>query len=300
MKSSSMKQSSLNQAAQPSPLESGSILTQMIQRLPLSDVHFRRICQLIYQRAGIVLADHKREMVYNRLVRRLRLLDINDFGQYLAVLESDPNSAEWQAFVNALTTNLTAFFREAHHFPILAEHARQRPGSYSVWSTAASTGEEPYSIAMTLSDALGNRAGSCQVLASDIDTQVLEKATSGVYRQDELRSLSAQQMQRYFLRGTGPHQGMVRVRPELANMIQFQQLNLLAPEWALPGQFDAIFCRNVMIYFDKETQERILRRFVPLLKPGGLMFAGHSENFSQISREFYLRGQTVYGLTKER
>ena len=284
----------------PSPQEFGSPLTQMIQRLPLSDVHFRRICQLIYQRAGIVLADHKREMVYNRLVRRLRLLGINDFGQYLALLESDPNSAEWQAFVNALTTNLTAFFREAHHFPILAEHVRQRPGSYSVWSTAASTGEEPYSIAMTLSDVLGNRAGSCQVLASDIDTQVLEKATSGIYRQDELRSLSAQQMQRYFLRGTGPHQGMVRVRPELANMIHFQQLNLLAPEWALPGQFDAIFCRNVMIYFDKETQERILRRFVPLLKPGGLMFAGHSENFSQISREFYLRGQTVYGLTKER
>ncbi|EPC8060133.1 protein-glutamate O-methyltransferase CheR [Yersinia enterocolitica] len=284
----------------PSPQEFGSPLTQMIQRLPLSDVHFRRICQLIYQRAGIVLADHKREMVYNRLVRRLRLLGINDFGQYLALLETDPNSAEWQAFVNALTTNLTAFFREAHHFPILAEHARQRPGSYSVWSTAASTGEEPYSIAMTLCDVLGNRSSSCQILASDIDTQVLEKATSGVYRQDELRSLSAQQMQRYFLRGTGPHQGMVRVRPELANMIHFQQLNLLAPEWALPGQFDAIFCRNVMIYFDKETQERILRRFVPLLKPGGLMFAGHSENFSQISREFYLRGQTVYGLTKER
>lgn len=295
-----MKPSSMKPSPQSLPQESGSILTQMIQRLPLSDVHFRRICQLIYQRAGIVLADHKREMVYNRLVRRLRLLDINDFGQYLALLEADPNSAEWQAFVNALTTNLTAFFREAHHFPILAEHARQRSGAYSVWSTAASTGEEPYSIAMTLSDALGNRAGSCQILASDIDTQVLEKATSGVYRQDELRSLSAQQMQRYFLRGTGPHQGMVRVRPELANMIQFQQLNLLAPEWALPGQFDAIFCRNVMIYFDKETQERILRRFVPLLKPGGLMFAGHSENFSQISREFYLRGQTVYGLTKER
>ncbi|WP_286229232.1 protein-glutamate O-methyltransferase CheR [Yersinia pseudotuberculosis] len=290
----------MKSAPQSLPQESGSILTQMIQRLPLSDIHFRRICQLIYQRAGIVLAEHKREMVYNRLVRRLRLLNISDFGQYLALLESDPNSAEWQAFVNALTTNLTAFFREAHHFPLLAEHARQRAGGYSVWSTAASTGEEPYSIAMTLCDVLGNRAGACKILASDIDTQVLEKATSGVYRQDELRSLSTQQMQRYFLRGTGPHQGMVRVRPELTNLVQFQQLNLLAPEWALPGQFDAIFCRNVMIYFDKETQERILRRFVPLLKPGGLMFAGHSENFSQISREFYLRGQTVYGLTKER
>lgn len=281
--------------------EPASILTQMVDRLPLSDVHFRRISQLIYQRAGLVLADHKREMVYNRLVRRLRLLGINDFGQYLALLESDPNSAEWQAFINALTTNLTAFFREAHHFPILAEHARKRPNGYSVWSTAASTGEEPYSLAMTLAEVFGKRANSnCQIVASDIDTQVLEKATAGIYRQEELRSLSPQQLQRFFLRGTGPHSGLVRVRPELASMVHFQQLNLLAPEWPVPAPFDAIFCRNIMIYFDKETQERILRRFVPLLKPGGLLFAGHSENFSQISREFYLRGQTVYGLAKER
>lgn len=280
--------------------ESASILTQMVDRLPLSDAHFRRISQLIYQRAGIVLADHKREMVYNRLVRRLRLLGINDFGQYLALLESDPNSAEWQAFINALTTNLTAFFREAHHFPILAEHARKRPNGYTIWSTAASTGEEPYSLAMTLAEVLGNRVSGCQVWASDIDTQVLEKATAGIYRQEELRSLSPQQLQRFFLRGTGPHSGLVRVRPDLASMVHFQQLNLLAPEWSIPGPFDAIFCRNVMIYFDKETQERILRRFVPMLKPGGLLFAGHSENFSQISREFYLRGQTVYGLAKER
>lgn len=280
--------------------EPTSILAQMVQRLPLSDVHFRRISQLIYQRAGIVLAEHKREMVYNRLVRRLRLLDLQGFGDYLALLESDPNSAEWQAFINALTTNLTAFFREAHHFPILAEHARSRPNGYSVWSTAASTGEEPYSIAMTLNDALGPRATGTLVWASDIDTQVLEKAEAGVYRQEDLRTLTPEQMQRYFLRGTGPHHGLVRVRPELVAQVHFQPLNLLAAEWELPGPFDAIFCRNVMIYFDKATQERILRRFVPLLKPGGLMFAGHSENFSQLSRDFYLRGQTVYGLTKER
>lgn len=128
----------------------------------------------------------------------------------------------------------------------------------------------------------------------------MEKAQAGVYRQEELRTLSQQQLQRFFLRGTGPQEGMVRVRPELTNRVTFSQLNLLANDWALPGTFDAIFCRNVMIYFDKETQEKILRRFVPLLKPGGLLFAGHSENFSQISKEFYLRGQTVYGLTKER
>jgi chemotaxis protein methyltransferase CheR len=272
----------------------------MVQRLPLSDVHFRRISQLIYQRAGIVLAEHKREMVYNRLVRRLRMLDLQGFGDYLALLESDLNSAEWQAFINALTTNLTAFFREAHHFPILAEHARSRPNGYSVWSTAASTGEEPYSIAMTLNEVLGRRATGTLVWASDIDTQVLEKAEAGVYRQEDLRTLTPEQQQRYFLRGTGPHHGLVRVRPELVAQVHFQPLNLLAVEWELPGPFDAIFCRNVMIYFDKATQERILRRFVPLLKPGGLLFAGHSENFSQLSRDFYLRGQTVYGLTKER
>lgn len=283
------------------PPENESLLTQMVQRLPLSDTHFKRISQLIYQRAGIVLADHKREMVYNRLVRRLRTLNIDDFGRYLALLEKDANSAEWQAFINALTTNLTAFFREAHHFPILAQHhAARSSGNYSVWCAAASTGEEPYSIAMTLADAPGGGAGKFQIHASDIDTQVLEKAQAGVYRQDELRTLSQPQLQRFFLRGTGPHQGMVRVRPELTNRVSFSQLNLLGNDWALPGTFDAIFCRNVMIYFDKETQEKILRRFVPLLKPGGLLFAGHSENFSQISKEFYLRGQTVYGLTKER
>jgi len=270
------------------------------QQVPLTDAHFQRICQLIYQRAGIVLASHKREMVYNRLVRRLRTLGIADFGSYLALLEGNNSGEEWEVFINALTTNLTAFFRELHHFPILARHVSERPGPYSVWSTAASTGEEPYSIAMTLLETRPGAASQMQVVASDINTLVLEKARAGVYRHEELRGLSTAQRQRFFLRGTGPHDGLARVRPELNNMVRFQYLNLLAAEWALPGPFDAIFCRNVMIYFDKETQERILRRFVPLLKPGGLMFAGHSENFSQISQEFKLRGQTVYQLTKER
>ncbi|WP_435945421.1 protein-glutamate O-methyltransferase CheR [Dryocola sp. BD586] len=277
-----------------------SLMLQMTQRLPLSDTHFRRICQLIYQRAGIVLADHKRDMVYNRLVRRLRTLGLDDFGRYLGMLESNPNSAEWQAFVNSLTTNLTAFFREGHHFPVLADHARKRNGEYRIWSAAASTGEEPYSIAITLADVLGMAPGRWKVFASDIDTQVLEKAQSGVYRQEELKTLSAQQMQRYFMRGTGPHEGLVRVRSELASHIEFASINLLDKQAPVPGPFDAIFCRNVMIYFDKTTQQDILSRFVPLLKPGGLLFAGHSENFSNLSRDFWLRGQTVYGLSKER
>ncbi|TDN59919.1 protein-glutamate O-methyltransferase CheR [Scandinavium goeteborgense] len=282
------------------PNGQSSLLTQMTQRLALSDAQFRRICQLIYQRAGIVLADHKRDMVYNRLVRRLRQLGLDDFGRYLAMLEANQDNAEWQAFINSLTTNLTAFFREAHHFPTLAEHAKRRQGEYRVWSAAASTGEEPYSIAITLADTLGTAPGRWKVFASDIDTEVLNKAQNGVYRQDELKTLSQQQLQHYFMRGTGPHSGLVRVRQELANYVDFAPVNLLAKSYNVPGPFDAIFCRNVMIYFDKTTQQEILRRFVPLLKPDGLLFAGHSENFSNLVREFSLRGQTVYALNKDK
>lgn len=276
------------------------LLMPMMQRLALTDAQFRRICQLIYQRAGIVLADHKRDMVYNRLIRRLRQLHMDDFGRYLAQLEANPDSAEWQAFINSLTTNLTAFFREAHHFPLLAEHAKRRSGEYRVWSAAASTGEEPYSIAITLADTLGTAPGRWRVFASDIDTDVLNKALNGIYRQDELKTLSAPQLQRHFMRGTGPHSGLVRVRQSLANYVDFAPINLLDSQYNVPGPFDAIFCRNVMIYFDKATQQEILRRFVPLLKPGGILFAGHSENFSNLVREFSLRGQTVYALSKDK
>ncbi|BBV65484.1 MULTISPECIES: protein-glutamate O-methyltransferase CheR [Kluyvera] len=282
------------------PNGQSQLLSQLTQRLTLTDGQFRRICQLIYQRAGIVLADHKRDMVYNRLVRRLRTLNLDDFGHYLSLLEANGDSPEWQAFINSLTTNLTAFFREAHHFPTLAEHAARRQGEYRVWSAAASTGEEPYSIAITLADTLGTAPGRWKVFASDIDTEVLEKAQSGIYRMDELKTLSQQQLQRYFMRGTGPHSGLVRVRSELANYVDFSTLNLLNAHYNIPGPFDAIFCRNVMIYFDKTTQQEILKRFVPLLKPDGLLFAGHSENFSHLAREFSLRGQTVYALSKGR
>lgn len=276
-----------------------SLTTPMTQRLELSDAQFRRISQLIHQRAGIVLADHKRDMVYNRLVRRLRTLGLDDFGHYLSLLEGNTESTEWQAFINSLTTNLTAFFREAHHFPTLAEHAAKRRGEYRVWSAAASTGEEPYSIAMTLAQTLGNAPGRWRVHASDIDTEVLNKAQAGIYRQEELKTLTHQQLQNWFMRGTGPHAGLVKVRPELSNFVDFSSVNLLEKHYNVPGPFDAIFCRNVMIYFDKATQQAILRRFIPLLKPGGLLFAGHSENFSHLVHEFSLRGQTVYALGKE-
>lgn len=267
---------------------------QAERQFEFREADFARVRRMIHERAGISLGEHKREMVYSRLTRRLRALGRQDFAGYLDHLENAPTAQEWEDFVNALTTNLTAFFREAHHFPILAELARTRPGPIAVWCCAASSGEEPYSIAMTLAETLGPRAATATVLATDIDTQVLNRARAGVYADERVARMDPARLKRFFLRGRGANAGQVRVRPELAEMVRFEPLNLLAPSWSISDRFDAIFCRNVMIYFDKPTQAGILKRFVPLLKTGGLLFAGHSENFTYISRDFRLRGQTVY------
>jgi chemotaxis protein methyltransferase CheR len=266
---------------------------------------FERIRALIHRRAGISLSDHKRDMAYSRLARRLRALGIESFRDYLDQLEARNDASEWEAFTNALTTNLTAFFREAHHFPILADFVKRRnsPGSQpvSVWCSAASTGEEPYSIAMTLVEALGERgAREARVLATDLDTQVLAKAEAGVYAFDQVKHLSPERLKRFFFKGTGSHAGLVKVRPELRAMIKFEQLNLTDADYGLRTTFDAIFCRNVMIYFDKPTQGQVLTRFEPLMKPDGLLFAGHSENFTYVTQAFRLRGQTVYELARGR
>lgn len=263
----------------------------------LTDHDFSKIRTLIHQRAGIALSSQKRQMVYSRLARRLRELRLTEFATYLNFLEADPNGDEWQLFTNALTTNLTAFFREAHHFPVLTEHAKKCPQPPTVWCSAASTGEEPYSIAMTLIEALGERAaGSASVMATDIDTQVLAKAQAGIFTLEQVSKLSPARLKRFFLKGAGAQAGKVRIRPEVAAMVKFERLNLLDAKWSLREPFDAIFCRNVMIYFDKPTQGRILQRFAPLMKPHGLLFAGHSENFSFASDILRLKGQTVYEL----
>jgi len=260
---------------------------------------FERIRALIHRRAGISLSEHKRDMAYSRLARRLRALGLDSFRDYLEQLESRNDAAEWEAFTNALTTNLTAFFREAHHFPILAEFVKRRPQPVTVWCSAASTGEEPYSIAMTLIEALGDRAArEAKVHATDLDTQVLAKAAAGVYAWDQVKHLSPERLKRFFLKGTGAHEGLVKVRPELRQMIRFEQLNLTDADYGLRQPFDAIFCRNVMIYFDKPTQAQVLTRFEPLMKPDGLLFAGHSENFTYVTQAFRLRGQTVYELAR--
>ena len=257
---------------------------------------FERVRGLIYKRAGISLADSKQEMVYSRLARRLRATGIDSFAKYLDDLEAGRLGEEWESFTNALTTNLTSFFREAHHFPLLAEHIKNKREPLTIWCSASSTGEEPYSIAMTVCEAFNTLTPNCQIVATDIDTNVLAHAANGVYTMDRLDKMAPERQRRFFLKGKGDREGQARVRQELRNMITFKQLNLLADSWPISGQFDAIFCRNVMIYFDKATQRKILSRFVPLMKPDALLFAGHSENFLYVSESLKLRGKTVYEL----
>lgn len=259
---------------------------------------FDRVRALIYKRAGIALAESKQEMVYSRLARRLRATKMVSFSHYLDELERGANDDEWEAFTNALTTNLTSFFREAHHFPILAEHVKDLKDPIQIWCSASSTGEEPYSIAMTLCEVFGTLTPSAHIIATDIDTNVLNTAANGVYAQDKLDKLSPERAKRFFQRGKGAQEGLVRVRPELRQLITFKQLNLLSDNWPIAGPFDAIFCRNVMIYFDKPTQGKILSRFAPLMRPDALLFAGHSENFLYVTDVFRLRGKTVYELDR--
>ncbi len=255
---------------------------------------FARVQSLIYQRAGISLHDGKHAMVYSRLSRRLRETGHQSFRDYLGWLESH-DGPEWQEFVNALTTNLTSFFREHHHFDILADHLRSRPSStpWRVWCNAASTGEEPYSIVMTALDALGPQA-NFKLWASDIDSKVLATAARGVYRLENIKGVETSRLQRYFMKGKGSNEGMVRVKPELQRMIEFLSVNLIRDDWPFREPFDIVFCRNVMIYFDAATQRSVLERIHRVMKPGSLLFVGHSENFNESRDLFVLRGKTVY------
>lgn len=257
---------------------------------------FERIRKLIYDHAGIALSPKKMDMVYSRLTRRLRIIGLSSFKDYLALLEHN-DEEEWAAFVNALTTNLTSFFREPHHFTILAEHiANYSKRPIMLWCSACSTGEEPYSMAMAMVDLFGSYTPPVKILATDLDTSVLAKAREGVYSMDHLEKLPADKLKRFFLKGSGAREGQVRIRQELRDMITFQRINLLDDDWPMRGSFEAIFCRNVMIYFDKKTQHKILQKFSPLLQPDGLLFVGHSESLFHASELFKLRGKTVYQL----
>lgn len=264
-----------------------------------TDSDFAFLSRLAYEHTGIKLGDNKRQMVYGRLARRIRELGLGSFRDYCIQVEQNPQQ-ELGELVNAITTNLTAFFRENHHFEhlagtalpdILVRNAATR--RLRVWSAGCSTGEEPYSIAMVLAETAGLAGWDARILATDIDTNVVAKASAGEYAEDRVRNIEAQRLRRWLRRGTGANAGKYRVAEALAGMIAFRQLNLLG-EWPMRGPFDIIFCRNVVIYFDKETQRRLFARYADMLAPQGYLYIGHSETLFKISDRFHPLGGTVY------
>lgn len=261
---------------------------------------FGFIRELVAEKTGISLSEAKSHMVYSRLTRRLRNLNIPTFSQYLKLLKDDQND-ELVHFVNALTTNLTAFFRENHHFEYLAN--KVLPGIFSnsankrvrIWSAGCSTGEEPYSLAMVLRENMPTRGGwDVKILATDLDSNVVDKASSGVYEESRLNGISPQRLKRFFSKNI--NSGEVKVKPEIRELITFKQLNLMN-EWPMKGPFDFIFCRNVVIYFNKETQRSLFDRYADLTVDKGHIFIGHSESLFKVSDRYKLIGNTIYQKT---
>ena len=251
--------------------------------------------------SGIMLPDAKRTMIYSRLAKRLRHLGLTKFSQYRALLEGG-NQEEFSEFINALTTNLTAFFREPHHFDHVRQvalpalmAARRNQKRVHIWSAGCSTGEEPYTLSMVMKTALAELGGAWdyRISATDLDTKVLASAAAGIYPAERVSGLDTGLLRRCFLRGAGSLEGKFRIKPELQTPISFQQLNLVK-EWSMKEPLDIIFCRNVVIYFDKTTQKRLFDKFADAMAPGGYLYIGHSESLFQITSRFELVGTTTY------
>ncbi|MBK8962799.1 MAG: protein-glutamate O-methyltransferase [Candidatus Competibacteraceae bacterium] len=266
-----------------------------------SDRDFQRVRQIINDIAGISLADGKRELVYSRLSRRLRQRGMQRFEDYCNLLEAHDDTVEMSEFVNALTTNLTSFFRESHHFEFLAKELlpelirKQSLGNrrLRIWSAGCSTGEEPYSIAMVVRETLPSVGWDVKILATDLDSNVLATAERGVYDESRVKDLSDARLRRWFQKGRGAQAGQVRAASALRDLITFKQLNLM-DDWPMRGPFDVIFCRNVVIYFDKPTQRVLFERFADLLDDQGHLFVGHSESLFKVTERFAPLGKTIY------
>ncbi|GAB6039402.1 CheR family methyltransferase [Endothiovibrio diazotrophicus] len=265
-----------------------------------TDRDFARIRELVKQNAGIHLSDAKKNMVYSRLSRRLRELRLTSFDVYLQRLDHQ-SGEELVNFINAITTNLTAFFRENHHFEFLTTtllpELMRRKGAdrrIRIWSAGCSSGEEPYSIAIAVREALPpGQYWDVRILATDLDSNMVTTAARGVYTLERVSGLSGQRLRRWFRRGTGAREGLVKVAGELREMITFKQLNLMH-EWPIRGPIDVIFCRNVVIYFDKETQRRLFDRYADLMPEQGHLFIGHSESLFKVTERFDPLGNTIY------
>lgn len=272
-------------------------------RLTISDAEFRQLREFIHAHTGIALSEHKKALVCSRLSKRLRHHGLQHYSDYYKLLvENDPEGAELMAMINAITTNKTDFFREPHHFRFLSEHVfpaykqnpnRERP--LRMWSAASSTGEEAYSLAMTALEAMPSfNEKDIRILATDIDTDVLARAASGVYTQAQASLIPQALLRRYFLKGQGAHQGEVMVKPVLKSLVHFHWLNLQEEPWPMHEKFDVIFCRNVLIYFDKPTQQRLFQRMAGALKKDGYLMLGHSEAMHGLNDLFKPVGHSIY------
>jgi chemotaxis protein methyltransferase CheR len=273
----------------------------------ITDAEFKYLRDLIYAHTGISLTEHKRALVCARLAKRLRHHRIGTFTDYYHLLtERDPEGLELVEMINCITTNKTDFFRETHHFQFLVDRvvperrALTRPGMrrLRLWSAGCSTGEEAYSAAITLHNALPAEEGwDVRILASDIDTRVLEHGASGVYTEEQASHVPEALRHRYFLKGAAANAGRVKAKPVIQDMVHFRHLNLMDEPWPMRGPFDVIFCRNVVIYFDRETQRRLVERLLRLLRPGGYLFLGHSESLIGTDRSVHHIGQSIYQYT---
>ena len=271
-------------------------LATMVE-VPLTDADFASIVRMVREASGIALSESKRDLVYSRLRRRLRALQIGSFAAYRALLDGPDGRAERVRMVNAITTNLTGFFREAHHFEHLAGEVlpqlrvRNQSRRLRIWSAGCSSGEEPYSIAMTLRAAVPELPRwDARILATDIDTDMVAHGAAGLYEADRARAIPPAHRSTAAVRR---EDGRVEMSPALRSLVTFKPLNLLGA-WPMSGPFDAIFCRNVVIYFDKPTQRTLFDRFADMLSPEGYLYIGHSESLFRVSDRFVHLGRTIY------
>lgn len=282
------------------PAESLRDAVGLAREFRFTDRDFERLAALARERAGINLTEAKRELVYSRLIRRLRQLGLRGFAEYCRLLADDPREVE--TFVNAITTNLTSFFREPHHFAFLRDTViprwRERAGAGAVlriWCAGCSTGEEPYSVALTAVETLGaGAAGRFEILATDLDSNVLRTAVAGVYELERLAGVNPELLRRHFLKGRGANEGKAKVGAALKARVKFQRHNLVHQGAPGPHRFDAIVCRNVVIYFDRAAQVEVYRKFAAALNPGGYLMVGHSESLFAKSERFQLVAQSTY------
>lgn len=263
-----------------------------------NDNEFHKFCELIYKHTGITMDANKRDLVYSRITRRIRDLQLNSFTDYRSIVEAGEDANELEEFVNVVTTNLTSFFRQDYHFEYLTKiiqgYVVEGKNRIRIWSSAASTGEEPYSIAYTVARAIPDLSRvDVKILATDIDSDVLETAAQGVYSLDKIQNVPAHFLQNAFHKGVGAHEGEVKIKSEYQDLISFRRLNLMH-DWPMHGPFDIIFCRNVIIYFNKAVQKELFSRYAMLQKAGDYMMIGHSENLFKVSDEYKLLEKAIY------